>query len=98
MFMQRLENADRSIVVTRKYSVERDPLAIVEKIVQDLIRDLTFEFTVKDQVFIKGNIISCQRRFIACFAPFRVFLRDRATQEYNTTLPMYLDQVFYQFL
>src|ERR1044071_2964422 len=48
VFVQSLQNADGCIVIPRKYSIERDSLSVAQKIIQDLISDVAFEFTIEN--------------------------------------------------
>src|SRR5215211_5981761 len=98
MFMQRFQNSDGCIVIPCKYSIERDPLSVAQKIIQDLEGDVAFEFTIQNQTLIKGDTVCGQGRFIACLAPDRIFLVEWATQEQNTALSVDLDQVFHQLM
>ena len=72
-------DANGCIIISGEYSIERDPPAIVKKFIQDLISNVAFEFTIKNQILIEGNVIRGQCRFISHFAPIRVLLVERSS-------------------
>src|SRR5215213_9396243 len=88
MFVQRFQNSDGCIVIPRKYSIERDPLSVAQKIIQDLVSDVAFEFTIENQILVKRNIIRREGCFISHFTPIRIFLVERTPQKQNATLSM----------
>src|SRR5215211_2569588 len=98
MFMQRFQNSDGCVVIPRKYSIERDPLSVSQKIIQGLISDVAFEFTIENQLFIKRNIICGEGCFIPHFAPLRILLVEGTTQKQNATLSMFCNEMVNKFL
>src|SRR5690242_925990 len=98
MYMESLEDADRGIVISGKYSIERDPLSITQEVIQDLEGDVAFEFSVQNQMFVKGDSIRGERRFIPQLTADRVLLIEWTPQEQNPALPMVPDQVFHELV
>ncbi len=69
MLMQSLEGTDGGIIVPCKYSIERDPLSVAQKMIQGFISDVAFEFTIQNKN---------SRRREYCGLPGQTYIQLRA--------------------
>ena len=96
MFVQSFEHSDRRIIVTGKYSIERDLLFAVKKLIHDCISNIAFEITIQYKIFIDWNSICLQSDLYPASRRTKSSWSMGPRKKQYLALPMDTDQMIHQ--